>query len=96
MHYSQICYHIKSFDLISKDCLLTNNPFMILNDGVSGLRKKSLEFHIKEEDYFGTLATILDIIRQDKVIWGKMTKNILGNICDDLSYLQDNYRIIKK
>ena len=29
------------------------------------MNKKSLEFHVKSDDYFGTLATILGLIRQN-------------------------------
>ena len=61
-------------------------------------RIQKLKFHIKSEDYFGTLATILDLFRLDvlekKFIFDK--NKILKKIVKDLIYLQDNYKIIKK
>ena len=29
------------------------------------MKKKSLEFHITSDDYFGILATVLDLLRQN-------------------------------
>jgi hypothetical protein len=29
------------------------------------MNEASLQFHIKENDYFGTLAIVLDLVRQD-------------------------------
>ena len=53
-------------------------------------RIKRLEFHIKNNDYFGTLATVLDLVRQSK------NNKALKNIKNDLIYLQNNYCINKK
>lgn len=59
---------------------------------------QNLKFHIKNEDYFGTLATILDLFRSDalekKFIFDK--NKVLKKIIKDLVYLQDNYKITKK
>ena len=59
---------------------------------------EKLEFHIRSEDYFGTLATILDLFRLDileqKFIYDK--DKILKRIVDDLKYLQDNFKITPK
>lgn len=43
-------------------------------------RIKSLKFHCKHNDYFGTLATILDLVRQE---YDKKFQNLR----DDLMYL---------
>jgi len=53
------------------------------------MNKKSVEFHIKSDDYFGTLATILSLNRE-------MNKSIPQNIINDLIFLQNNYKIVKK
>ena len=58
---------------------------------------KQLKFHIASDDYFGTLATILDLLVQGR----KSEKNapevkILAKTVKDLVYLQKNYRIVKK
>ena len=61
-------------------------------------RIKNLKFHANQNDYFGTLATILDLFRQDilekKFVYDK--KNILRKIIKDLIYFQNNYKIVKK
>ena len=41
--------------------------------------------HVKAGDYFGTLATILDLKKQG-----------LEEFRDDLMFLQENYKIVKK
>lgn len=64
---------------------------------------KRLQHHIKGNDYFGTLATILDLMDQitDKKIdelveWKKEKRANIKKLKSDLLYLQKNYRIIKK
>lgn len=54
----------------------------------------NLEFHIKNNDYFGTLATILSLIAQKNKLEQEEQKS-LDKIINDLMYLQNNY-IIKK
>jgi hypothetical protein len=61
------------------------------------MSKKSLEFHIKSDDYFGTLATVLDLLRQNLNPFNqKREKKTLENAVADLVYLQKHYRIEKK
>lgn len=55
---------------------------------------KSIEFHIENNDYFGTLATILSIISQSKDEKAKL--DILKRLEESLMFLQNNYIIIKK
>lgn len=55
---------------------------------------KSIEFHIKSNDYFGTLATILNLLHQEEFI-GDINK-ILKEKVKELMYLQKYYKIIKK
>lgn len=53
----------------------------------------SLKFHINNNDYFGTLATILNLLAY------KMKSNdkkIIENIVTDLAHLQKNCRITQK
>ncbi len=61
-------------------------------------RIRNLKFHIKSEDYLGTLATILDLFRQDvlekKFIFDK--DELLKEMIKDLIYLQKNYKLNKK
>ena len=66
-----------------------------MNDGDETGRKDKIDSHVKAGDYFGTLATILDILRQDAKISPKMRKDILNGLRNDLLYLQDNYSIVR-
>ena len=59
------------------------------------MNKQSLKFHIKSDDYFGTLATVLSLIRQTPEN-NKEHVRTLDNLEKDLLYLQDEYRIVRK
>ena len=66
-------------------------------------KKQQLRFHIQSDDYFATLATILDLIKQDSEkaikIMNKIhhiTQDQLENLKNDLLFLQKNYKIVKK
>lgn len=59
---------------------------------------KSLKFHLEVGDYFATVATVLNLIRQgvkDKKI-EKTYIDSLAHYVDELMYLQSNYKIEKK
>ncbi|MDD3711101.1 MAG: hypothetical protein PHP37_00640 [Patescibacteria group bacterium] len=59
--------------------------------------KKSVNFHVKKNDYFGTLATIIELINQDNVLENKEElKKLLKRLKKDLLYLQENFIIKKK
>lgn len=63
------------------------------------MSKKSVDFHVKNDDYFGTLATVLSLVRQN--IEKNKTKSILcfkalDNSVEELMYLKGKYKIIKK
>jgi len=57
----------------------------------------SVKFHIKSADYFGTIATVLDLLKQrikkdgraDAAVLNKTLKNLTA----DLLFLQKNYEI---
>ena len=68
--------------------------FFVLLD----MTKKNIQFHIKVDDYFRTLATILDLLRQDIESKGYRRKDIelLKRVKEDLIYLQRHYKIVKK
>ncbi len=69
--------------------------FILLND------KESVKFHIKKEDYFGTIATILSLIEQDlekneyKQELDRVKKS-LNELKKDFIFLQKNYNIEEK
>ncbi len=62
---------------------------------------KGVRFHVKSSDYFGTLASVLTIIKE-KISYchnfedKKLIKQILKNTISDCLYLQKNYSIIAK
>jgi hypothetical protein len=58
------------------------------------MSKKSVEFHIKSGDYFGTLAAVLSLVEQI-LKDDKENRKILKNVVKDLLYLQKNYIIVK-
>src|SRR5439155_9106989 len=63
----------------------------------SGMNEEaSLQFHIEENDCFGTLATVLDLVSQDLRKKGhRSNAETLGRLRDWLMYLQQGYRIKK-
>jgi len=62
----------------------------------AGMKKASLQFHIKKNDFFGTVATVLDLLRQDLDRRGyKPHAGTLSRLRDDLVYLQHSHRIEK-
>jgi hypothetical protein len=58
---------------------------------------KGLEFHIEQDDYFGTLATVFSLLKQN-LSKNKSLKglNFLDKKVTELMYLQNNYKIVKK
>jgi hypothetical protein len=72
------------------------------------MSKKSLQFHIKSDDYLGTLATIIDLqvqrLRPEtegvnifeflKIL--EETNEVLEEKVKELMYLQKNYRLVKR
>jgi len=65
------------------------------------MNRKQVKKHIEQDDYFGTLATVLDLARQTLERNRKKPKQnqqikLLKNLKSELVFLQKNYRIIKK
>ena len=55
-------------------------------------RIQSLKFHIENDDYFGTLATVLNCTVQDI----KKGLKRIERVKADLMYLQENFEINRK
>lgn len=57
----------------------------------------SVKFHVQSDDYFGTIATILSLIKQqtkkDGGLQTAAVKKTLKNLENDLLLLQKNYQI---
>jgi hypothetical protein len=61
--------------------------------------RKSVKRHIDADDYFATLATILDLLRQQfegKAVSHKTPGQIIQTVCEELLYLQANYTIVRR
>lgn len=58
------------------------------------MSRKSIKFHIENNDYFGTLATILSLIKQTPKNLKKHIKS-LDKLEKDLIFLQKEYKIVK-
>jgi len=50
------------------------------------MRQESVEFHIQQNDYFGTLATVLDLVRQDLDRNGYACDRVVLNCLDNPEY----------
>jgi len=60
------------------------------------MTEESLQFHIEAKDYFGTLATVLDLVGQDLQKKGQhRNAETLLRQRDRLMQLQSGYRIQK-
>ncbi len=60
------------------------------------MTKQSLKFHIRRNDLFGTLATVLDLLRQDAARgYTERHDGALQRLRDDLLYLQCQCRIVE-
>ena len=58
------------------------------------MTEASLQFHIESNDYFGTLATVLDLVSQELRKKGHhRNADTLDRLRDDLVHLQQGYRI---
>ena len=59
---------------------------------------ENIRFHIKMEDYFGTLATRVDILRQGISGQGYSGEcdQALAKVTEELLFLQKNYAIAER
>ncbi|MHB8903757.1 MAG: hypothetical protein ACYC40_01475 [Patescibacteria group bacterium] len=62
--------------------------------------KAGTKFHVKNDDYFGTIATILNLLKQEIKKNGPLNsaifKKTLNSLEKDLLFLQKNYQISPK
>ena len=90
-------YSFKDDQIILTDTLIGENySAFFIYDKTEEKWNKYLEYHIKVDDYFGTLATVLSLIMQTNKNIDNYSLRILKKIKDDLIFLQKHYRIIKK
>lgn len=74
-----------------------------VRDELPGKRTRGISFHIKNDDYFATLATIMGLLEDSlrSTMRGSAPPqflyiSILHDLKDDLLHLQRHYRIEKK
>lgn len=68
------------------------------------MSQKSVKFHVKADDYFGTTATILklmqynlrDAIKKAPEEERALIEKTFKNLGKDLIFLQEGYKIVKK
>lgn len=102
---------IKNYCILEKPRILADSAYanqtIFVYDRYSVLRRKNIRNHVEFNDYFATLATILNCIKENYEEIGKNQegkiisvnkKNLdrLENLKNDLLYLQDNFTIAKK
>ena len=60
------------------------------------MTESSIQFHIEKNDFFGTLATVIDLVSQD-LQKNRQNRNaeILQRLRDNLVYVQRSHRIEK-
>ena len=60
------------------------------------MTEASIQFHIEKNDFFGTLATVIDLVSQDLQKNGQnRNAEIFQRLRDNLVYLQRSHRIAK-
>jgi hypothetical protein len=59
------------------------------------MSKLTANFHVQNQDYFGTLATVLCLIRQSQKE-DSISSVVLEITEKDLMYLQENFNIVPK
>ena len=89
-------YDIKTDFSILTDTKLVFNALFLRDFDDERERIENLEHHIEADDYFGSLATIIDLVRQEMKSADPPLRETLGRLKNDLLYLQKNYRIVKK
>ena len=59
------------------------------------MNKKRIQFHITSDDYFGTLATTLDLLRQTikKRGYSRRDGKLLERLTEELVFMQAHYII---
>ena len=90
-------YKIEYSDTHSVDSLesMDIKNFLIC-DRPEAERHENIDFHVESGNYFGTLATILDLFRQEGDNLTKRQKKSLACLREDLGYMQKTFRLKRK
>lgn len=69
-----------------------DKKYNIISSDLKVEDKESVAFHVKSADYFGTVATIVSLWKQN----GHISEESFKELYEDLLDLQKNYEIKKK
>lgn len=72
---------------------LCTSSYSLVQD-LSRRELENLNYHVDQQDYFGTLATVLKLWHEGTEVLLK--KRNLHQTLDELEHLQNNYQIKKK
>lgn len=86
--------------MVDMNYTITPSPYLqkytstwILND-LDSNQENQLLGHINAQDYFGTLATVLSLMKQNhEDSLTSVDIEAVNEVVEELTYLQDNYRI---
>ena len=59
-------------------------------------RSSDMEFHIASQEYFGNLATIISLLREERKRLEEKHQKIMEKIILELADLQKNYEVVEK
>lgn len=85
---------------IKKYALTSADKIFLLHDidekSSQPQRIKRIRFHVEQNDYFGTLAAILNLLIEDESTPKTApNKKLLKKLVEDLNFLQENFKIIE-
>ena len=65
---------------------------------MSNIDPKGIQFHVVSDDYFGTKATVVDLVRQDanRIGYGPRHNDAFERVRDEWVYMQEEYKIIDR
>lgn len=82
--------------MLSCGCLLRSGDLRLSDQPSRYRRERDVQFRVDSDDYFGTLATVVDLLLQKGNKMDVAARKTLENVRDDLLFLEKHYKIIKK
>ncbi|MBU0648307.1 hypothetical protein KJ855_03960 [Patescibacteria group bacterium] len=80
-----------------RNCYTAQNLVYVLRDrSEDGNLAKAIRFHVENDDYFGTMATVIDLYLQINNNKDAKGDKLLKRLRRDMMYLQDNYYLKSK
>lgn len=85
-----------SYEGFVANCGLVGRDFLVCDKVSRYEREREIELHLEMGDYFGTLATVVDLLLQTENAVDGAARKMLENIRDDLLFLEKHYTVNKK